>query len=73
MPLYSCEQCGWATTASWRQAIPAHASGSPDCYGTVQLVRHQSAAASTHLPLHKPEPVTHLRPSPVFGGGGNAA
>jgi hypothetical protein len=72
MPLYSCHRCGWATTASWRQAVPRHASGSPGCGGTIELVRQPAGAAASPAAGRDGDRIVFLRPAPVCGGG-NAA
>ena len=72
VPLYSCDDCGWVTTASWVRAVESHALGSPDCGGTVELVAYAGS----------PRPRVRSIPFPAmlapdedqaFGGSGNAA
>jgi hypothetical protein len=38
VPLYCCRACGFATTASWRNAVVAHDVGSPYCAGELEMV-----------------------------------
>lgn len=38
MPLYCCRVCGFATTASWRNAVAAHSVGAPHCAGEVEMM-----------------------------------
>jgi hypothetical protein len=38
VPLYCCRACGFATTASWRNAATAHNVGSPFCAGELEMV-----------------------------------
>ncbi len=38
VPLYCCRACGFATTASWRNAVTAHDVGSPYCAGELEMV-----------------------------------
>jgi hypothetical protein len=40
VPLYSCEQCGWATTSFRFDAVREHHSDCPECSGLVRLVFH---------------------------------
>jgi hypothetical protein len=40
VPLYSCPRCGWATAASWVQAVRAHRMSAPDCLGEPELVAY---------------------------------
>jgi len=37
VPLYSCRACGFATTASWRNAVTAHDVGAPHCQGELEM------------------------------------
>ncbi len=37
MPLYRCSGCGFVTTASLDNALRAHAVGSSDCVGELEL------------------------------------
>lgn len=37
VPLYCCRACGFATTASWRNAVTAHDVGSPHCPGELEM------------------------------------
>jgi hypothetical protein len=38
MPLYQCEQCGWATTAFRVEAVRDHHDDCPECLGTIRMV-----------------------------------
>ena len=38
VPLYCCRACGFATTASWRNAVMAHHVGAPQCAGDLETV-----------------------------------
>jgi hypothetical protein len=38
VPLYCCRACGFATTASWRNAVMAHHVGVPECAGELAIV-----------------------------------
>ena len=38
VPLYCCGACGFATTASWRNAVMAHHVGSPECADELEMV-----------------------------------
>ena len=38
MPLYCCRVCGFATTASWRNAVAAHSVGAAHCAGEVEMM-----------------------------------
>jgi hypothetical protein len=37
VPLYYCRACGFATTASWRNAVTAHEVGAPHCEGELEM------------------------------------
>jgi rubredoxin len=37
VPLYRCEQCGWATTAFRFEAVPAHRTDCPECAGVLRM------------------------------------
>lgn len=37
VPLYCCRACGFATTASWRNAVTAHEVGAPHCEGELEM------------------------------------
>jgi hypothetical protein len=37
VPLYCCRACGFATTASWRNAVKAHDVGAPHCGGELEM------------------------------------
>ena len=43
VPLYCCRLCGFATTASWRNAVAAHAVGAPHCAGQVEMMANFTA------------------------------
>lgn len=43
VPLYCCRVCGFATTASWRNAVAAHAVGAPLCAGAVEMMANFTA------------------------------
>ena len=43
MPLYCCEQCGWATTSFRFDAVREHHTDCPQCSGLVRLVFHIGA------------------------------
>lgn len=73
MPLYACHRCGWATTDSWPRAVPAHASGSPHCPGTIELVAHPAGSRSRPPTRPRAKPAIFLHPAPFYGGSGNAA
>lgn len=73
MPLYSCQRCGWATTDSWRRAVPEHASGSPDCPGTVELVSYSGSGAVRPRLATRRDPQTPVFPHPAPALGGDAA
>jgi hypothetical protein len=38
VPLYCCRACGFATTATWRNAVMAHHAGSPECEAELEMV-----------------------------------
>jgi hypothetical protein len=38
VPLCCCRACGFATTASWRNAVMAHHVGAPQCAGDLEMV-----------------------------------
>jgi hypothetical protein len=38
VPLYCCRACGFATTASWRNAVMAHHVGSSGCDAELEMV-----------------------------------
>jgi hypothetical protein len=38
MPLYRCEQCGWATTSFRVEAVRDHHADCPECLGTIHMV-----------------------------------
>jgi len=44
VPLYRCSGCGFVTTASLGNALRAHAVGSPDCQGDLELAADFSKA-----------------------------
>jgi hypothetical protein len=38
VPLYRCSDCGFVTTASQANAVRAHAEGTPDCAGRLEMI-----------------------------------
>jgi hypothetical protein len=46
VPLYTCDRCGFTSTAFRVKAVDAHASEYPSCPGTVRIVYHLSARRS---------------------------
>jgi hypothetical protein len=38
VPLYCCRACGFATTATWRDAVTAHEVGSSECESELEMV-----------------------------------
>jgi hypothetical protein len=38
VPLYCCRACGFATTATWRNAVMAHRVGSRECEAELEMV-----------------------------------
>ncbi|MGO9909059.1 MAG: hypothetical protein ACLP4R_27190 [Solirubrobacteraceae bacterium] len=56
VPLYRCSGCGFVTTASLGNALRAHAVGSPDCVGELELAVDFSKAPEDASRLGRARP-----------------
>ena len=56
VPLYRCSGCGFVTTASLGNALRAHAVGSPDCAGELELAADFSKAPEDASRLGRSRP-----------------
>jgi hypothetical protein len=56
VPLYRCSGCGFVTTASLGNALRAHAVGSPDCAGDLELAADFSRAPEDASRLGRARP-----------------
>jgi hypothetical protein len=66
MPLYSCELCGWTTTAFRFDAVTAHTAECPECAGQIRLtfdprVEPQRAPSLTPVRPRRPDPQPSVR------------